>query len=570
MQQFLAEKRPFGKFGVVLVVVLGVVTLLVGAKASADDDEKSLSILVQGAPLVGSANGMFFDPLDRLFVANVFGQSISVLNPDSGDILFKLGPAVGVFAPDDLTITPDGSLFWTDPVFGFVGGLPSTGGFVLPAIGFPSANPITVSDDGRLFFAQCFNFGPEGNGIFEADPMGIIQPPRIIRQGDPGCASNGMDWWDGFLYSPRWFEGRVVRVDVDTGELTNVTTGWFVPAAVKFDSMGRLHAVSQGTGEVVRIDLATGDRTLLAQLPIGLDNLAFDSMDRLFVSSATDASVVEILDDGSVRTVSPGGMNIALGLELIDDVVHVSGLQTLRSFDADDGEAVGLTRSIAGFGPLPFIPFAVSSLGDNLVLLDSLGSGLLAIWNIDAEEVELTAQFALPADAEAFHGGLAVSELVTGSVVLASGADLSERTTLASGLIIPTGLAANRSNLYVAEYGTGLVKQIVRKGEVLAIPQPIAGGHVFNGPEGIALLSPNKMVVVEGLTGSLKEVHLRTGRVKTLAEGLEFFQGGPPFAFQFLNDVEVDKAKNLYINGDAANVIYKFGKVDDDDDSDSD
>ena len=181
------------------------------------------NILVQGVPLVGSANGMFFDAQDNLYVANVLGQSISVLNPETGDILAKLGPEVGVFAPDDLTISPDGTLFWTDPAFGLVHGLSPIAGFIPVAAGFPSANPITYSDDGRLFFAQCFNL--TGNGIFEADPTGIT-PPRTIRDGDPGCASNGMDWWDGALFSPRWFEERVVKVDIDTGDLTNITTGF--------------------------------------------------------------------------------------------------------------------------------------------------------------------------------------------------------------------------------------------------------------------------------------------------------------------------------------------------------
>ena len=59
-----------------LSLILGL-SLSVPVPARAQDD-----ILVQGVPLVGSANGMFFDAADALYVANVLGQSISVLDTD--------------------------------------------------------------------------------------------------------------------------------------------------------------------------------------------------------------------------------------------------------------------------------------------------------------------------------------------------------------------------------------------------------------------------------------------------------------------------------------------------------
>jgi sugar lactone lactonase YvrE len=547
-----------GRLGSFDGAMLTVVLVLSAAAASAAARQGEDHILVEGVPIVGSANGMYFDGEDRLHVANVLGQSISVLDPDSGDILDRLGPAEGVFFPDDLAFAPDGTLFWTDTVFGLVQGLTSAGAPFTVAAGFPSANPITVSDDGRLFFAQCFNAA--ANGIFEADPTGAV-PPSTIRQDGPGCASNGMDWWDGALYAPRWFENRVVRVDIDTGALTDVTTGWPVPAAVKFDSQGRLHGVSQGNGEVVRIDLATGTREVLATLPIGLDNLAFDSSDRLFVSSSSDAFVVEVLGDGSVRTVSPGGMNIPLGLAVVDGVVHVGELQTLRSFDANDGEPIGVTRSVFGVGPLPLIPLAASPLDDERLILADWFDGELAVWNLAQQQAEVEAAFPAPVDAVPFRGGVAVSELGTGRVVLASGPDFSQRETLASGLFVPAGLAARRDeDLYVSDSALGTVLQIVRDGEVLQPPEPVTD-ETFSVPEGIALRNRNHLLVVEGATGILKEVNLQTGRVRIFAEGLGFqpYSGIPGFPpFQGFNHVEVDEAHNVYVNGDGANVIYKF------------
>ena len=131
-----------------------------------------------------------------------------------------------------------------------------------------------------------------------------------------------MDYRDGALYSPRPFEGRVVRVDLATKEVTNVTTGWGVPIAVKFDSQGHLYAANQGNGELVRIDLTnpntTTNREVIATLPVGwFDNLAFDKDDRLYISSASDATVLEVLPGGGFRTVSPGGMSLSTGLTVV-------------------------------------------------------------------------------------------------------------------------------------------------------------------------------------------------------------------------------------------------------------
>ena len=61
------------------------VLLLAGAAPAQD-----AQILVQGAPLVGSSNGMFFDADNNLYVANVFGQTISLIDPETGEILEQL------------------------------------------------------------------------------------------------------------------------------------------------------------------------------------------------------------------------------------------------------------------------------------------------------------------------------------------------------------------------------------------------------------------------------------------------------------------------------------------------
>ena len=63
-----------------------------------------------------------------------------------------------------------------------------------------------------------------------------------------------------------------MRVEVD---------GLQVPAAVKFDSKGRLHVLDTLAGQVLRIGRAADGSvttSVLAQLSPGLDNFAFDAI----------------------------------------------------------------------------------------------------------------------------------------------------------------------------------------------------------------------------------------------------------------------------------------------------
>ena len=126
-----------------------------------------------------------------------------------------------------------GDFYWTTILTGEVSGFRDGDELVRAANLGPGANPITFSDNGRLFAAQCFF----GGGIYEVDPAGKLEP-RLIR-GDmgPQCGLNGMDWGpDNRLYGPRWFHNEVISLDVDTGDSHLEASGLNVPAAVKFNS----------------------------------------------------------------------------------------------------------------------------------------------------------------------------------------------------------------------------------------------------------------------------------------------------------------------------------------------
>ena len=67
----------------------------------------------------------------------------------------------------------------------------------------------------------------------------------------------------------------------ETGEYRTEASGFNVPAAVKFDSLGRLHILDTGSGDVIRRE-ENGKQTVIATLSTGLDNFAFDDADKSF------------------------------------------------------------------------------------------------------------------------------------------------------------------------------------------------------------------------------------------------------------------------------------------------
>jgi sugar lactone lactonase YvrE len=245
-----------------------------------------------------------------------------------------------------------------------------------------------------------------------------------------------------------------------------------------------------------------------------------------------------------------------MGIALIGDTVYVGEPQSFRGFDTRTGEAVSVTRSAFGLGPALFTT-GISSVGDHLILLSFI-TGQVLFWDPSNDSVVAQTFFAAPVDAEPFGGDLLISDAGTGSVVRVNLSDLDDRETIASGFFVPNGLAVDAGNAYVSDTILGAVFQIIRDGEVLAVPDMVASG--LASPEGIALRSGgNNLLVVEGATSSLKEINLRSGKVKTIATELGFQPAVVPgLPAHWFNDVDIDSADAMYVNSDGANVIYKL------------
>ncbi len=507
-------------------------------------------VFVQGSQL-HAANGIYFDSNDRLHICAGMGGEIVVMDRETGEILDRYGTDVD--SPDDVVIGPDGSVYWTDILTGEVGRR-SPDGVVTKQFVAPGVNPITLSDDGRLFTALFFL----GDALYELDPN-LMEPPRLIAE-NLGML-NGFDFGpDGFLYSPIPFQGKIVRIDVDTGEITPVVAEGIMAPAVKFDSQGRLHMQNYLTGQIVRVDTETGSIEVVASITFGIDNLAFDSQDRLFVSENSDGMIFEILPDGTARAVNSGGMIVPGGVAVLPrpdggESVFVADIWSLREYDGSTGEL----RSKEGASR----PATVSPDGENLLLTSWLLGNNVLVWNPKTREaLETYPDFAFPLNAIRFQGDLVVAELGTNSVVRASAADPTQRVTLAEGLGVPAGLAATDDDLWVGDWAAGVVLQIVADGELLATPVTVATD--LARPEGLAVGPDGNLLVVETGAGRLSSINLETGEVSTVAEGLalglEATPATPPT--HVFSGVAVSKSATIYITSDINSQLLAIAPVD--------
>jgi sugar lactone lactonase YvrE len=539
----------------VILFVLGLIVL-----GCIGYEEKAIKVLVNGSPIHG-ANGIIFDSKDRLHIASLFGGEIVVMDTKNGNIIDRMGSDQGVKGPDDLIFGPDGSLYFTNLIVGEVGRLAPNGVNTNQSVS-AGVNPITFSDQGHLFVALDF-FGDE---LYELDPD-LVKPPRLVTK-DLGFL-NGMDWGpDGFLYGPIWTQGKVVRIDVNNGTNTTVVDGLGIPAAVKFDSRGRLHIADHLRGEILRVNMSAGTKEVIATGLSGVDNLAFDSQDRLFVSNAQDGYISEILANGTKRTVSPGGMIAPGGVAVLphpdgSESVFVADLFTLREFDGLTGKEMSIQRHYIGLPGSITCPMTVSLNDKNLVLTSCWNT--VQVWDLNTSKVlEEYMDFAVPINAIRFQGDLVVAELGNESgrarIVRTSPEGRITLADFSDGITVPAGLAASENDLYVSDWATGVVLLIVADGQQLETPIQVAKGLSF--PEGLAIDKNEKgnLLVVETGAGCISRIDTKTGKVRTVAKdlalGFETIPGMTPT--YFFNGVAVGPSGTIYVTGDVANVLYRI------------
>ena len=497
---------------------------------------------------IGGANGIHFGPDGLLYVASVFGSEILAIDPESGAIKKRLGRAEGVFGPDDIAFAPDGSFYWTTILTGEVTGFDASGVRTVAGTLTPGVNPITFSDTGRLFVAQCFF----GTGLYELDPAGV-KPPRSI--GDdlgPNCGLNGMDWGpDGRLYGPRWFANEVVSIDVDTGERRVEATGFKTPAAVKFNSKGELHVMDTADGTVHRVD--KGVNTLVATIEPGLDNFAFDAKNRIFVSSFVEGFVARVEADGTNTKLLPGGLAHPGGITTLTRAgrteIVVADFHSIRGFDPVTGAETFAQKSVFGISEMGSI-LTIAAEGENLIL-SSFTDNSVRVWDPTAGKVlRRWDGLAQPVGVVPYAGGIAVALHGSKTVaLLGDGVPL----VLATDLGAPTDLAVHGDALCVSDRERGQIVKIAVAGKAVPPEILVAGLQM---PEGLGE-SDRGLIVVEGESGQV--LLIEDGKSRSIGE---VTKGTPPAApsqppAMIVNDAVVLEGK-VFVTGETAHALYRI------------
>ena len=203
------------------------------------------------------------------------------------------------------------------------------------------------------------------------------QPPReLLRDGVFIHLREGPD---GLIYAIKWFDGEIVRFDPDAPEtVETVATGLTLPFNLAFDSQGQLYIIMgvdddhRRRGPSRPDDWRAGNSGDHAHSL--LYGLAFDSNDRLFVSSVDDGTIFEVLPDGDIRIVSPGGMILPSDVEVIarpdGESLFLADWGAWREYDIATGELRSSRHGTWWPGTLTN-PDTIAPFGDKLLLASS-------------------------------------------------------------------------------------------------------------------------------------------------------------------------------------------------------
>ena len=498
-------------------------------------------------PYLG-VHGLGIDPRGRLLAGSVVGQSLSLVDRESGAVRPFVGPPAGM--ADDVAFWPDGEVAWTAYLVGELRIRNAAGEIRTVASGLPGLNSLAYTEDGRLFATQVFM----GDALYEIDRSGE-QPPRKIIEGMGGL--NGFEFGpDGHLYGPLWFKGEVVRVNVESGEMDTVADGFRIPAAVNFDGQGRLYVVYSATGELLRLRPDSGEKVRVARLKPSLDNLAIDKKaGLLYVSNMADNSIQEVdLADGRVRDLVRTRLAAPSGLAVVGDQLHIADTFAYRVMDTGSGDIREEGRMWASHLEYPLNAWA----DEHVVVLTSWATGTVQVFDrASGETTHGFHDFQAPHDAlQLADGSLLVAELATGRLLRVSGEQGEQREAVVVALAGPAGMAfnADRSTLFVTTAG----------GSVWAVnPADWSKRRVRDGlamPEGISVSAAGKLLVMEVGKQRLLEIDPVDGATRTLAEdlpvGLPALEGLPPTGV--FNDVVEAANGDLFFTADRDAGLYRL------------
>ncbi|MCA1501224.1 hypothetical protein [Bradyrhizobium sp. NBAIM14] len=523
------------------------------AATSASADGWEVTRLVPGSAFHG-VHGLGVDKAGHLFAGSVAGAALYEVDIAGGSAKVAIPAPVGM--ADDIAFAPDGTMAWTGFLAGDLYARKGDGPIKKLASGLPGINSLAFRKDGRLYATTVFL----GDALYEIDVEGV-KPPRQIMEKMGGL--NGFEFGpDDKLYGPLWFKGQVARVDVDKAELSVVTDGFKIPAAVNFDSKGNLVVIDTALGQLVRVDPKSGAKTMVAQLKPSLDNLAIDDKDRIYVSNMADNGIQEVDPaTGHAKQIIIGKLALPGGIGVTSengkDTIHVADLFAYRTVDGVTGEVTEKARMHAAGTTLEY-PMSATAKGNDVVLSSWFTGTVQVIDGRTGATRDMLHDFKAPHDAVVLaDGSILVAELGTKSLVKVSGEHGKDRTTLIGALEGPMGLVRGAGDeVYVTEAFAGIISKINSTGEKTVIAKDL------KMPEGIARTGDGKLIVAEVGAKRLIEIVPESGKVTEIAANLPIGLTGAPGGLptHIPTGVAVGATGAIYVSSDVENAIYKVVK----------
>ena len=508
----------------------------------------TLETLVPGSAMHG-VHGLAFDKNDTLYGASLTGYSIYQIDTESGEVITKVGPPLG--NADDVAVAPDGTIAWTAGAFSAIHALTPEGEIKVLANKLPAVNSINYSPDGRLFITRVFG----GDALYEIDPAGEAAPREIAKKLG---GLNGFEVTaDMQLYGPLFLKGKLVRVDLESGEVFEIADGFKVPAAVNLDSKGRLFAVDFRDGTITRMNLDSSERTIIATLEPPLDNLAINSQDEIYVSNPATNSITAVdPESGATRVVTQGEMGSPGGISIAEidgsPVVLLADAWGNRYFDTETG-----TRTMLSLPEGVTASASLTANEEHLVLASIWPFGLVYVIDRAANKILKTAKFGAPYSPVFLDdGSILVADYKAGTITWLAPGKSRDKQIVISDLSGPVGLAiGDQQTVYVSEYDSG---QILAVDLTDGSTQVLVKGLIK--PEGLAMMSNEQLLIAETGTQSVLRMNLLTAGIEVIADNLAIgLVGGDDLPLPFLpTGVAVDAAENIYISADIDNALYKI------------
>jgi sugar lactone lactonase YvrE len=493
-------------------------------------------------------HGLAVDSQGRLLAGTVVGNDMWVVDRNNGSARVFIAAPEG--QADDIAIGPKGELAWTSYLQGIVRFRANDNAPIrVLAKDLPGINSLAFDmKSGKLYASQVFL----GDAMWEIDVAGT-KPPRLIAKDMGGF--NGFEVGpDGMLYGPLWFKGSVARMDPANGAITLINSEFKIPAAANLDGKGNLWVIDTQTGELSRIALANGRKTVVKKLSPSLDNLAISPEGTIYLSNMADNAVLSFNPaSGELRTLTAGKLAVPAGLKIEGDTLWVADIFAFREVDLKSGTVRDIHRMQASDMEYPF----AVGINARQLLLSSWFTGSVQVldrsgWKTAAMIHGLKA----PMDAQFLaDGSIAIAEIATGSISIASGDGFKQRRTLISGLAGPVQmvLGPDGKQLYVTEAAGNLLRIDLSSGAKTVVADKLLL------PEGLAFTPWGSVIVAEAAARRLTEIDPATGTRRTVAEnlpiGLEAGPGLPPP--YVVTGVAVAGDGTVVFSADRNNAIYR-------------